>query len=1302
MKRSIIKIALSSTLATGLVLSGVGPVHSVMAGGVLAETGTAFTMSPIMEDNYGSNGQYVSEFVSYQDPLLTETGIAVTGMDNAYGNWQYWNAGASQWYNIPSVSSGAFLLSASHQIRFVPAKDWNGTAAITYKLWDEGSGGYAALAQNVNTTESPAFSTETETAVINVLPVNDAPSLTEVSGGNYYLGFNGHGDQVSIPDFRLYGNSFTVEGYLKADGFNTWMRFFESSVSEGHYNVFVGFDHKHMNFSAYSNGSIDPGRNNFTTSDEFPQSQWVHTAFVYDHVAKKGYIYWDGVLKGEGPVDLSAIGNVPRPNNWLGKSTWSQDGYFVGGMKDVRFWSKAKTQQEIVNEMNTNINGTETGLVANYKLNASRDDAIAVSTPEGRDGSINGGTWVQSEGFVGPAITDKNRTVTRSFKVIDPDQGDIVQTTATSSNPGLVSNSNLVISGSGEDRTLSITPEPNAYGTATITVTVNDGTLSRDYSFNLIVNDTGSVIVTGIALDTYHLDLTVGGESKPLHAMVTPDNALNRNVIWTSEDETIATVNEAGVVTPVGPGNTTITATTEDGHYPATATINVAGKPDAPTEVTAIPGNGQVTINFKPPVNNGESPIIEYKVNVSPGGQTVTGVSSPITITGLNNGTDYTFTVVATNRAGDSEPSSPSQSVAPIPPAPGAPVMLPAIAGDSEVTLAWDEVQGATGYKLLQRETVDGAETEVATINARDCSYKVTGLTNGKTYYYVVKAMNEGQESAASLPVSATPVGVPAAPTNVTAVAGNGQAILTFTAPTQDGGSPITGYEVTSSPGNVTVTGGSSPITVTGLTNGTSYTFTIKAVNGVGSSPAALSNAVVPSLPISSGTGSGSGGGSGTSTPASPAPVTPPTPAVQPAAGSNLVDVLVNGKAESAGTATFSKREEQAVTTISVDQNKLENKLAAEGQNAVVTVGVNDKSGIIVSELNGQMVKNMESKQAVLEIKTEKASYTLPAKQINIDSVSEQVGKSIALKDIKVQVEIAVPTQAMAKTVENAATKGAFTVTVPPVDFTVRGIYGDKTIEVSKFNAYVERLIAIPEGVDPNKITTGVVVQPDGSVRHVPTEVVVIGGKYFAKINSLTNSTYSVVWHPIEFADVVNHWAKSAVNDMGSRMVVDGVGGGLFDPNKNITRAEFAAIVVRGLGLELNEKGNVFPDVHSTDWYSGAIGTANSYQLIEGFEDGMFRPNDQITREQAMVIIAKAMEITKLKEKLDGSTGQSTLPSYADGSAAAKWAQEAIADCLQTGIVTGRSSKELAPKSFITRAEVAAIVQRLLHKSDLI
>ncbi len=449
-----------------------------------------------------------------------------------------------------------------------------------------------------------------------------------------------------------------------------------------------------------------------------------------------------------------------------------------------------------------------------------------------------------------------------------------------------------------------------------------------------------------------------------------------------------------------------------------------------------------------------------------------------------------------------------------------------------------------------------------------------------------------------------------------------------------------------------------------------------------------------PETPGTGGTG-GTGSTGGTTPPSVPAPVQPATP-------NTNVEVWVNGKAESAGTAVTTQEGDKKVLTVIVDRKKLEEKLAKEGNGAIVTIPIEGEANIAVGELNGQIVKNMENQQATLVIRTKDASYTLPASQINIDAVSEQIGSEVSLQDIKVQVKIAEPTADTIKLVQSASEQGAFDLVVAPVEFTITGSYGGKTIDVAKFNAYVERTIALPEGVDPSKVTTAVVIDPDGTVRHVPTQVTVDGGKYFAKINSLTNSTYSVVWHPITFNDVEHHWAKEAVNDMGSRMVISGVGNGEFAPDKEITRAEFAAIIVRGLGLKPENSTVSFSDVKSTDWYNSFVGTAQSYNLINGFEDGTFRPTEKITREQAMVILAKAIKLTGLDSSLQAANGKALLVSFKDASRISTWAEASIVDCLQAGIASGRSDQQLDPKAPVSRAEVAAMVQRLLQKSGLI
>jgi hypothetical protein len=244
--------------------------------------------------------------------------------------------------------------------------------------------------------------------------------------------------------------------------------------------------------------------------------------------------------------------------------------------------------------------------------------------------------------------------------------------------------------------------------------------------------------------------------------------------------------------------------------------------------------------------------------------------------------------------------------------------------------------------------------------------------------------------------------------------------------------------------------------------------------------------------------------------------------------------------------------------------------------------------------------------------------------------------------------------------------------------------------------------VALPAGADMDKITTGVIVDPDGTLRHVPTKIVIVDGKYYAKINSLTNSIYSVIWNPVEFSDVESHWAKEAVNDMGSRMVIGGVGNGLFEPERAITRAEFAAIMVRSMGLNPGTGNNKFMDVQAADWYLPYVETAYEYGLLSGYNDQQFGPMDQITREQAMTMVARTMKITGLPVEFEANEAEKLLAAFGDGQEASAWSQESMADCIKAGIVSGKSQTQLAPKDPITRAEVTVIVQRLLEKSGLI
>jgi titin len=332
----------------------------------------------------------------------------------------------------------------------------------------------------------------------------------------------------------------------------------------------------------------------------------------------------------------------------------------------------------------------------------------------------------------------------------------------------------------------------------------------------------------------------------------------------------------------------TVTAFNSVGTGPASASSNsatpipAATVPGAPIIGTATSGNAQATVTFSAPVSDGNSPITGYTVISSPAGGvdpnagTLTNPASRV-ITGLTNGTAYTFSVKATNSVGTGPASAASNAIVPAT-VPGAPTLGTVTAGNTQVTLAFTP-PASNGGATITFYTATSTPGSITGISATS-PIVVNGLTNGQAYTFTVTATNSVGTGAGAVSGSVTPnltATVPGAPTGATAAAGNAQATVNFTAPVSNGGSAITGYTATASPGGLTgsIAGSAAaPITVTGLTNGTAYTFTVKANNVIGASPASGStNIVTPATTPGAPTGATATAGNAQATVTFSAPV---------------------------------------------------------------------------------------------------------------------------------------------------------------------------------------------------------------------------------------------------------------------------------------------------------------------------------------------------------------------------------------------------------------------------------------------
>jgi fibronectin type 3 domain-containing protein len=286
--------------------------------------------------------------------------------------------------------------------------------------------------------------------------------------------------------------------------------------------------------------------------------------------------------------------------------------------------------------------------------------------------------------------------------------------------------------------------------------------------------------------------------------------------------------------------------------------------PTAPLNPAAVGGNGYVTLSFNAPSSDGGSPVTSYNIYrcVNYTGTevfyaSVSGGTLTFTDSNVPNWFMYGYEVTAVNAAGESVRSE-EVFASPLS-VPGHLWDLSVQPGNGNNLLSWWVDHNSYGGSFIYwygiyRGTASGQETLLNTISARlgHWVYDDTAVTPGTTYYYKMTAINGIGESAFSNEASGMPYTVPTAPSITSAGGGNGIVTLTFSAPSSDGYSLITSYNVYRSTNNVNfaVVGTAGPTqttyTDTGLTNGVTYYYKMSAVNAAGEGPQSSAISAVP------------------------------------------------------------------------------------------------------------------------------------------------------------------------------------------------------------------------------------------------------------------------------------------------------------------------------------------------------------------------------------------------------------------------------------------------------------------------
>jgi len=278
------------------------------------------------------------------------------------------------------------------------------------------------------------------------------------------------------------------------------------------------------------------------------------------------------------------------------------------------------------------------------------------------------------------------------------------------------------------------------------------------------------------------------------------------------------------------------------------------GVPAKITAFSASAGNKRVTLRWTAP-DNGGSPITSYQFRQRTGSKwgawIDVGLNTSRTVTGLKNGTSYRFEVIAINAIGESEFSD-TLTIASG--APASVTNLKATAGNGRVTLKWkapnNNGSSITRYQYRQR-TGTGKWGSWKVLSGSGVSRNVTKLSNGRSYDFQIRAVNKNGSAFESNIVNVTPRKPPAAIKKMKATAGDRQVTLSWTAP-NNGGSAITRYQYRQRTGNgkwgkwKNLSGLETTQIITGLKNGTTYRFEVRAVNAAGNAPS--SNAATATL----------------------------------------------------------------------------------------------------------------------------------------------------------------------------------------------------------------------------------------------------------------------------------------------------------------------------------------------------------------------------------------------------------------------------------------------------------------------
>ncbi len=291
--------------------------------------------------------------------------------------------------------------------------------------------------------------------------------------------------------------------------------------------------------------------------------------------------------------------------------------------------------------------------------------------------------------------------------------------------------------------------------------------------------------------------------------------------------------------------------------------------------------------------------------------------------------------------------------------------------------------------------------------------------------------------------------------------------------------------------------------------------------------------------------------------------------------------------------------------------------------------------------------------------------------------------------------------------VSQALAKVGGTLVENGLDFKLSLVKGDQIVRtIDKLPVYIGHTLVLPKSfkLKDNETISGASWDPITN-KLIPVPMTLVLGSANEPASAILwkneNSAFVLYTSKKTFIDVkADYFASKSIESLAASLVLEGFEDETFRADANVTRAEFAAMLIRGLALSLPEDTiKSFTDVNSADWYKDAVNTAVHAGLISGYEDDTFHPNQPITHQEAIKMLGNALSLISSLHQVPISEQQAQLDSLNGTVIVDDWAIEAAAMLIKQNILVRNDGFEFEKDRATTRGETALLLDRLLKKA---